>query len=103
MRGFIHTAPPPKSKTDTLRQIKQLMKERTEALRLACGNHQSQLARQIGVELSTVSGWFKNGRVSPWGALLVEKSYPKLKATFLRPDIIDWDDIKRPGRFKGRV
>lgn len=67
----------------------------------AIGNHQSQLARKLGLRsVQTVQAWFKLGRISPWGAMQIAKHFPEWPKERLRPDIIDWKSIKlrTPGR-----
>lgn len=102
MTGYLHKDPPPLSRLDVKKELQKLLRSRTESLRLAIGDHKTQFARKIGIEATTVLKWFDNGRVSPWGALVVERHLPALTAAWLRPDVQDWADIKKRGKHKGR-
>ena len=57
-------------------------------------NHQSQLARTLGVTSQTVQSWFKVGRISPWGAIAIGKHFPAFPRERLRPDIHNWGAVK---------
>jgi hypothetical protein len=57
-------------------------------------NHQSQLARTLGVQPQTVQSWFKLGRISPWGAIEIGKRFPTFPKERTRPDIHNWKAVK---------
>lgn len=75
--------------------VKRTLQRVTREFQDAISNHQSQLARLLGFTPQTVQGWFQQGRISPWGAMAIEKHYPDWPKERLRPDIIDWKTIKR--------
>ena len=101
MIGYIHPSKAPTSRRSSELEIKRTLKERTEQWFHAIGQHTSQAAKKIGIDRGTVYAWRRVGRISPWGALVIERHYPKFKAAYLRPDVVDWDDIKQrsPGIF----
>ena len=84
----------------TLVELDRVLAQVTLEFMARIGNHQSQLARLLGVKPQTVQSWFANGRVSPWGAIEIGKRYPDFPKERLRPDIQDWKTIKirAPGR-----
>lgn len=102
MSGYIHEKDALLTRYDVKKELQKVLRSRTEELRLASGDHGTQLARKLGIDPDTVHRWFKVGRVSPWGALEVERHFKKLKAAYLRPDVLDWEDIKAPGKHRGR-
>ena len=76
----------PKTLIENDRRLARITKE----FRAYIGDHQSQLARQLDLRSQTVSLWFKQGRVSPWGAIAIGKLMPEWPRERLRPDILEW-------------
>lgn len=72
------------------RRLRQVTKE----FQAHINNHQSQLARTLGVQSQTVQSWFKLGRISPWGAIEIAKYFPAFPRERLRPDIHNWTAVK---------
>jgi DNA-binding transcriptional regulator YdaS (Cro superfamily) len=84
--GHIHRDAP-RTLVDNDRRLKAITKE----FQAYIGNHQSQLARRIGVASQTVNLWFnKAGRISATGAIAIGKHFPEWPRERLRPDIVDW-------------
>lgn len=84
----------PASLTDVRRQITKATRE----FQAFIGNHQTQLADQLGILPQTVQSWFKEDRISVWGADRIGKLHPQFPRERLRPDVPNWTFALRAAR-----
>lgn len=102
--GLIHPnnlAPTPHVRRKTIAKI---CEQRMNEWFFFIGDHAAQAARAMQLPVSNIYGWKSNGRISPKGALLIEQTWPKskFKASYLRPDVVDWDDVRERKSAVGR-
>jgi len=102
--GLIHPGPAPKTPQTRQKLISKICQERMGDWFLFIGEHAASAARLMGIPVSNIYAWKQNGRISPKGALQIEKTWPKskFKAAYLRPDIVDWREIEKRKSAVGR-
>jgi DNA-binding transcriptional regulator YdaS (Cro superfamily) len=82
----------------TLAQMNRIVAQAAREFQAYIGNHQTQLADQLGILPQTVQSWFKEERISVWGANAISKRFPAFPRERLRPDVIDWPSALKKAR-----